>query len=450
MNYRKISLLLICVWLLLAGCTSAPAAQTEVPTTQAPKQMFTVHFYYRGQQVHEEQVPEGECPQLLPTCAEPDYVADSWIDDSGNVVDPQTAPVRGDTNYTARVYPTFTNHVPYLFADENGFIRPDDPLTGEELVQALQALVRDPAALADIVFPEAEILVTKEPLYQLFTALFPQKKLESAMFNLKDGEVSRAAFAQLMNTLTDRYATETVSLAQGQSLPRDLALNRADSDDVLEAVLVHEPWNNGYLILDAVFAQPWTPGFTNLGGWLYYADEDGNVLRDGQVGTLTFGSDGCYTSGDTELDKIVASKLNQFIRENPDLDTFDLLYVIFLHCRDDYKYVGRGLLEPGQTGWEAEWAKQMFTSGAGNCYSYAAIFWAYARNLGYDAYCVSGWTTEEYDPHGWVEIQLAEDEMPRIFDPELAMAYLRDGKNYEAVWNMDFWLAVQWPYHWPS
>lgn len=452
MKLRRLYCLLACILcaaVLLAGCQTQgenPAAPQASEGTEAARE-YAVRYHYRGQMVYEEQVMAGEMPQLLPTCAEPDYEGAGWVDAQGNPVEPLKTPVNGDCDYTAVVYPVFSNHVPYLFADENGMIRPDDALTGTEYTAALRALAASEAILEEITLPAEDEKLTKTSLTALLEGLFPEDLLHVALFNVNEGDLTRSEFAGLMNTLLDRFATETLVLEEGQTLPRDLALDRTDCDDVLEATLAHSVAQDGQRILDAAVAMPWTPGFSNIGGWLYYADENGVLLRDGQVGTMTFGPDGRYTSGDPELDAIVAEDLDQFIRENPAQDSFELLYTAFLHCRDDYKYVGRGLLEAGETGWEAHWAKQMFTSGAGNCYSYAAIFWAYARGLGYDAYCVSGWTAEEFEPHGWVEIET--EEGLRIFDPELAMAYLRDGKNYEAVFNMEYALARMWPYYWP-
>lgn len=164
----------------------------------------------------------------------------------------------------------------------------------------------------------------------------------------------------------------------------------------------------------------WQPGFSNLGGWLYYADETGVLLRDGELGTMTFGPDGCYTSGDAELDAIVAELLTGIIAEKPQGARTDWLYTAFRYCRNSFSYVNRGLLEFGETGWEAEKAKQMFQTGAGNCYSFAAAFWALARGLGYDAQGVSGRVLEQARPHGWVEFEM--DGLRYIFDPELAFA----------------------------
>ena len=62
----------------------------------------------------------------------------------------------------------------------------------------------------------------------------------------------------------------------------------------------------------------------------------------------------------------------------------------FNYVRDSFEYLRRNYYAVGETGWEVEEATTMFSTGRGNCYNYAAAFWALARGLGYDATAVSG------------------------------------------------------------
>ena len=73
----------------------------------------------------------------------------------------------------------------------------------------------------------------------------------------------------------------------------------------------------------------------------------------------------------------------------------------------------------------------------GNCYNYAATFWALARGLGYDARVYSGLISDA--PHGWVEITI--DDVDYLFDPELEMA-ARERGNYLSDYFMMTRLAA--------
>ena len=87
----------------------------------------------------------------------------------------------------------------------------------------------------------------------------------------------------------------------------------------------------------------------------------------------------------------------------------------------------------------------MLRTKRGNCYNYAAAFWAAARQLGFDARVVSGGVGWSGSPHGWVEIDNA-DGVPYIYDPELEMSYRRKGVNYYNFFNMSY-DNVPWPYY---
>ena len=59
----------------------------------------------------------------------------------------------------------------------------------------------------------------------------------------------------------------------------------------------------------------------------------------------------------------------------------------------------------------------MFSTGKGNCYSYAAAFGVLAKALGYDAICYSGTIGVAHQPHGWTEIEI--DGINYIFDTNI-------------------------------
>ena len=134
---KTFSLLLLALVLLLVGCGEKEPAATE--TTSVPVVTYTVRFTALGYIHGEYQVEQGAYPdQVMPAPEGLQILA--WQDSDGNEIDPLKIPVTRDLEYFAVAYPALTNHAPYLFADEKGFLRPDDALTAEELRSALKAL----------------------------------------------------------------------------------------------------------------------------------------------------------------------------------------------------------------------------------------------------------------------------------------------------------------------
>ncbi len=62
----------------------------------------------------------------------------------------------------------------------------------------------------------------------------------------------------------------------------------------------------------------------------------------------------------------------------------------------------------------------------GNCYSFAALYYYLAKQIGYDAQAVIGTVGHNYAPHGWVEIVI--DGTTYLFDTEMDMAYRLRGQ----------------------
>lgn len=83
---------------------------------------------------------------------------------------------------------------------------------------------------------------------------------------------------------------------------------------------------------------------------------------------------------------------------------------------DDYKYIGK-------SGWTADYAYQLLSSGKGNCYRFACTFGYFAKMLGYDSYVQVGKcrsTRGGLTPHSWVEIKI--NGTTYVYDPELQFA----------------------------
>ena len=179
-------------------------------------------------------------------------------------------------------------------------------------------------------------------------------------------------------------------------------------------------------------------GLVNLGGFLYRADENGLFLMDAEADGLYYGPDGRYTSGSEELDGLVAAVLEPICAEYTERE--DMLRAAYEYVRDEFTYLRRNYYETGETGWETEEAITMLSTGRGNCYNYAAAFWALARGLGYDAEAVSGEISRRGQPHGWVMID------GLYYDPETEMTYRRDHMYDRDMFAMDEARASQWSY----
>lgn len=83
---------------------------------------------------------------------------------------------------------------------------------------------------------------------------------------------------------------------------------------------------------------------------------------------------------------------------------------------DDYKYIGK-------SGWTADYAYQLLSTGKGNCYRFACSFGYFAKMLGYDSYVQVGKCTGirgGFTPHSWVEIRM--NGKTYVYDPELQFA----------------------------
>lgn len=172
-------------------------------------------------------------------------------------------------------------------------------------------------------------------------------------------------------------------------------------------------------------------GLNEINGGLYYVGEDDAFLTNGAVGHLTFGADGRYTSGNTELDNYVEQALEECT--NFGMTQEQKLRAAYLYVREHGAYLARPHQVRGSTDWAEESALFMFEHKKGNCYCFAGQFLYMARRLGYDAYVVSGGVGRKNTDHAWVMIH--ENGKPYIYDVELEWGY-RVGKYGKAEYNM--------------
>lgn len=410
---------------LLAGCKPSDADTTLPETTAetAANQNCKVEFVVLGKPVSTQSVAPGDLPYEVYLELE-GITMFGWVDDAGERAEPFATAVEKDTTYTALAYPTLHTHIPFLFADENGCLRPDDDLLRTQMYNAAYAIV-DPETKSYI--PpnnvSADTAVTGEVLAEFLCSFFPEKLVLSAV-DIGAESVTRAEFAVCLLQLLNFDEGETLTVAGDAVIPADIAA-RADSAYLLEASVAHKPDDEG----NAWDAVCYEPGFVNIDGWLYYVTENKTFLRNGEINGIPFDENGRYTSGDAELDEIVAGVLDGIIDAKPGAERLDLLYAAFEYSRDSFAYIGRNNHKGiGETDWGAKEAKVMFTEGRGNCYNYAAAFWALARGLGYDVQVMSGVVLKDRQDHGWVFMEL--DGVRYLCDPEWEMVYRYEREDY--------------------
>ena len=178
-------------------------------------------------------------------------------------------------------------------------------------------------------------------------------------------------------------------------------------------------------------------GFLWDNGFLQVIDNEGDLRADCYIGVLHFGMDGKYTSGSKELDELVA----KVVQENTEssMTRMEMLRAMYDYTVGNFRYVGQAnyncsyLPAHGKDGWMPELAIKALKNGYGNCYSYAAVFAALARGVGYQAFATGGQVGATDDPHGWVQI-LDDAGNTWLNDPEIEY---RLGNYYKSVMSKE-------------
>ena len=407
--------------------------------------VHTVRWMQDGEVLAEQRVLHGM--RVKDVSAQPEGARFlGWLDEDGAAVSPGGQKAMRSAVYTAQLAPALRGgHPAFLFFDDIGLLRPDAPFTGAALDAALEAL-RAPEAAGALPGLTAETL-TRGQLLAALDGWFAVPALEALGAEADDGAaLTRADAAALLNTLLGRAADPD---ALGAPDIADLTAEHAQYAALLEAAFSHEPEADGApcrLELTHGDAPHPEPGFLRDGAALYYVQEDGSLLKNGEVGTLHFDENGRYTSGNAELDGYVNAILLEL---DPDgtMTRDALLEAAYDHVVHGYTYLRVNYYDFGATGWEIDEALGMFRRGRGNCYCYAAAFWSLARALGYDARAISGTMTETNQPHGWVEIDF--DGVPYVFDTETEYAYYRDGRTPKRMFHCSYAAVASWHYRRP-
>lgn len=187
------------------------------------------------------------------------------------------------------------------------------------------------------------------------------------------------------------------------------------------SVATHDEKPDADSVLKKNYSDKAEDGFVFIDGYLYEVDSLGYVKTDFSDGMLYFGADGRFTSGDAELDKLVAALIASKTAQTD--SRMDRLKTLYDYIRDNMEYVGYvdnnySYTEPnGMDGWGNSVAREALSELAGNCYYYNSAFAALARGLGYQAYIVTGTCGLPSRTHCWCEIEY--ENMVYYCDPEL-------------------------------
>lgn len=402
-------------------------------------------------------------PFKLPQFEPPEgYVFMGWRGDNG-VLYKGRAKITADTVFTAEYHVTLDSdkHSVYLFPNEDGFYRPNSPLTRGDACKAfyslLAAKVRGSAEPyldddsaegkamktvglfdGDYLYPEREL--TKAEFKTLVTEFFPDSAVK---LKNRDDLITRAEAASVLNGLLGRKAdSEQVDKMLG-------CIPDADPEnefyyDFAEAALGHE-----YKVTDG--AECWTkhdsfkkmaPGLQVVNGHVYCIDDNGLAAIDKTVNNMYFDLNGRYTSGDEVLDELVDEEIAKYVTDDT-LESIDKLRIMYNHIVDDFGYRTADYYEKGTCDWTAEAAYKFLVKRRGNCYSYAASFAEIARHLGYFATAWSGYVAP-YTPHGWVEVIV--DGETFYCDPEIEMNKKDLGQALD-MFMINKEAAAKWAYN---
>ena len=249
-----------------------------------------------------------------------------------------------------------------------------------------------------------------------------------------DGALHRYEAVVILNRALGRSGDRESIEADRPALFLDVPVTKWYYYDVMEAAVPHTP------AADDTGAEKWTdfaPADTGLpedfrtegvhlyNGWsYYYSAETKDILRSRANGGNTYDIDGHFTTGDATVDAqlrdIVLSKTKSGMTGE------EMLQALYAYCRDTYKYLKWNVFATGDTSFTLDAARQMLSTGRGNCYCYASVFWYLARWIGYDARIYSGTLLGDY--HSWVEIN------GYIYDTQMEWRWVHERSNTRYLW----------------
>ena len=432
--------MIVVIGFIMGSCRDEAPENVNIAAakpTEAQDQQYTVSFMAMGKEVARETVRLGEFPQVPEIEAAEGSRHGGWVDAKGRRSQPAATPVVTDCQYTAVFFPVLDGAEPYLFTDREGLLHPDAILNSADLTTALNALASQNARE---IFPDLSVIendISVAELRDVLTGFYTLDELDRVILGFNQAEkLSRSQFAQIMNKLLGRDENASVVPAEGSYRIPDVSPDREDYRALMEACVSHGHSENGCLWEEVGLTPMYSEGYVIVEGNLYYADENGFFIRDTVEGSLTFGYDGRYTSGNAALDGFVSAVIADLTEVNSCENTSELLRAVYDYCCESFSFAERNIYGVGARGWEMSEALTMFEYKSGNSYGYTAVFWALARGLGYDAQAVNGSYGDDNLSHAWVEIEI--DGENYVFDPAA-----QAGAFEEAAPDKDMFMVSQ-------
>ena len=259
--------------------------------------------------------------------------------------------------------------------------------------------------------------------------------------------ITRAETVTILNRVLGRQADkQTIYTSDGIRVMPDVPDTHWAYWDMLEATTDHK-------FSKANGTEEWTsfdkettdltPGWHNIGGKLFYVNEDKQFAHDTFIGSLELDHNGYYITGSTELDALLASAVKSVV--NDSMTQQQKLRAVYDYAKNTFGYLGIGAADTGKSDWALTSATDMLKNHKGNCYSWAAAFTYLARQVGFDAQAIPGTGVSpkgSESVHAWTEITI--DGTAYTFDPQIESVYAkRYNENYdlfmkkygEAVWG---------------
>ena len=250
-----------------------------------------------------------------------------------------------------------------------------------------------------------------------------------------DSTISRCETVTIINRALGRTGDRAEIAANRPALFLDVPVSIWYYNDVMEATVPHtytvdqtgaEDWTSFTQVSVGLPADFRTEGFHLYNGWSYYYSESArDIVRNSSVSGFPFDANGHFTTGDAGVDEQLRELVLSQTHSGQTRE--EMLRAFFAYCRDTYRYLKWRNYNTGDTSFTLDAARQMLSTGRGNCYCYASVFWYLARWLGYDAKIFSGGVLD--GPHGWVEID------GYIYDTQLEWRYVHDWGRTQYLWT---------------